>query len=366
MRKYFFFLFVLSLFWMDASALEHRDQEYNLSVPPKEYDPSYRPVPTIGASPFFEKNISAITEKIQITIDENGTSGIYINEYTFSLREASSIPFLLANLDATLFEVQIDGEQVEGVEIEESLLYNNNTYKNFSHYGITEENAEFILYNGRKIGELDSYARSFLVYKKELNKGKHKLIIAYRAYPEVQEGQWMDAFIYKYSFIPASFYKDSYNLSVDIISHDTKRTFFLDMKAFAQTFPVTFDSIDRDGFRIVLNPIITEKSQKAIELGSSGIALYTGIAFFILHLLLLYKSPFMRRYWMLLLISLLAGYVILRTNFYAIEAIDKSLGEFAHGSHGYVELLWLSYPYVTGIYFFVVSLFALVLKKVGK
>jgi hypothetical protein len=335
-------------------------------VSSKEYDPSYRPVPTIGASPFFEKNIFFIQEKIQITIDENGTSGIYINEYTFSLHEASSIPFLLANLDETVFDVQIDGEQVEGVEIEESLLYNNNTYKNFAHYGITEENAEFILYNGRKIGELDSYARSFLVYKKDLDKGKHKLIIAYRAYPEVQKGEWMDAFIYKYSFIPASFYKESYKLSVDIVSHDTKRTFFLDMKAFAQSFPVTFDTIDRDGFRIVLNPIITEKSQKAIEIGSSGIALYVGAAFFILHLVLLYKSSFMRRFWMLLLISLLAGYVILRTNFYAIEAIDNSLGEFAHSSHGYMELLWLSYPYVAGIYLFAVSLFALVFKKVQK
>jgi hypothetical protein len=366
MRKFFIFFFSLCIYLTDATALQHRDQEYNLSATPKEYNPSHRPIPTIGASPFFEKNIFFIQENIQITIDENGTSGIYINEYNVSLNEASQIPFLLASIDETVFDVEIDGEKIEGVLVEESTFYNNATYKNFAHYGITEENSQFILYNGRKIGELDSYARDYLVYTKYLEKGEHKVVIAYRAYPEVQEGQWMDSLIYKYSFIPAHFYKDAHKLSVDIVSHDTKRTFFLDMKAFAQSFPVTFESIDRDGFRIVLNPITSETSKKLIDTGASSIAFYIGIAFLLLHLLLLYKYSFMRRFWMLLLVSMVAGYIILKTNFYAIEAIDKSLGEFAHGSHGYIGLLWLSYPYVAGIYLFAALLFSLLFKKIQK
>ena len=364
-HKLFFALFFLFSF-ADATIVHHRDKTYDLAIAPKSYDPSNRPLSTLSTSPFFEKNVINIQENIRLSIDANSTSGVFTNEYEFFLKEATTIPFLLVPDEEMLFDVRIDGEKVAGVFMEAEELYDNETFTDFNHYGVTYKDAEFILYHGQKFAELNHYARVFLVYKKHLAKGQHKALIAFRAYPHVERDAWTEAFVYRHSFAPSSFYDESYTVSVDILSHDTKRSFFLDMKPFTQNFPVVLDEIDRDIFRVVCNPILDQKTQKHIETGTSGYMLMATAAFFALHLFLLYRIAFLRKFLMLVAVSLLAGYVILRTNFYAIEAIDRSLGEFAHATHGYVSLLWLSYPVIALFYLLVVFVFVLLLKKMGK
>ncbi|MGE4511290.1 MAG: hypothetical protein AB7D43_09335 [Sulfurimonadaceae bacterium] len=362
------FLLVVFFFcsFGEAALVHHRDKTYDLKITPNAYDPSHRPIPTLGASPLFTNNTINIQESIRLSIDANSTSAMFINEYEFFLKEATTIPFLLVPDEETLFDVRIDGEKVAGVFMEAEKLYDNETFSDFNHYGVTYKDAEFLLYRGTKFGELDRYARSFLVYTKPLEKGKHKALIAFRAYPYVERNGWTEAFVYRHSFVPSSFYDESYNVSVDIISHDTKRTFFLDMKPFTQSFPVALDTIDRDTFRIVCNPIISQKAQQLLETKPSGFMLIAAAVFLILHLALLYRIPFMRRFFMLIAASLLAGYIILRTNFYAIEAIDRALGEFAHATHGYISLLWLSYPFVSLVYLFMVLIFVSLFKKIQK
>lgn len=362
------FLLVVFFFcsFGEAALVHYRDKTYDLNITPNAYDPSHRPIPTLGASPLFTKNTINIQESIRLSIDADSTSAMFINEYEFFLKEAATIPFLLVPQEETFFDVYIDGEKAAGVFMEAEKLYDNETFSDFNHYGVTYKDAEFLLYRGTKFGELDRYARSFLVYTKPLEKGKHKALIAFRAYPYIERNGWTEAFVYRHSFVPSRFYDESYTVSVDILSHDTKRSFFLDMKPFTQNFPVVLDEIDRDIFRVVCNPIFDQKTQKHIETGTSGYMLMAAAAFFALHLFLLYRIAFMRKFLMLVVASLLTGYVILRTNFYAIEVIDRALGEFAHATHGYASLLWLSYPFVSLVYLFMVLIFVSLFKKIQK
>jgi hypothetical protein len=350
----------------EAALVHYRDKTYDLNITPNAYDPSHRPIPTLGASPLFTKNTINIQESIRLSIDADSTSAIFINEYEFFLKEAATIPFLLVPQEETFFDVYIDGEKAAGVFMQAEEFHDHAAFNGFDHYGVTQKEGALLLYRGTKFGELDHYARSFLVYTKALEKGKHKALIAFRAYPHVERNGWTEAFVYRHSFVPSSFYDESYNVSVDIISHDTKRTFFLDMKPFTQSFPVALDTIDRDTFRIVCNPIISQKAQQLLETKPSGFMLIAAAVFLILHLALLYRIPFMRRFFMLVAASLLAGYIILRTNFYAIEVIDRALGEFAHATHGYASLLWLSYPFVSLVYLFMVLIFVSLFKKIQK
>lgn len=317
--------------------------EGNASIDKKEYDTSSTPVPSLGCSPFFDKNIDVLEESIKVEIDQNSTSAIFRNSYKISLSDGkSSIPFMLAYLKPDKYTVRIDGKAVYGEIIPYYIIPEEERFKQFSHYPFSQDS--FVVFAGKERNELDSFLDNLLVFSVGLDKGEHTIEIIYRAYPNVRGGGWMDSYQYDYSMIPAKKWKSFYQFKLNVVSEDANRSAKHDISSFIQNV------IPPNDFRINVEPIISQHSEELISTGADGYSKKTALFLFIFHVILLKLIPAMRYHVMMIGTTLLTTYLIIKSYFHAIETIDTSLGEFAQNGHGYIELVWLSYPFIFIIY----------------
>jgi hypothetical protein len=323
---------------------------------------------TLTSSVFSSHNIDILSEIIVIKADKDFKSGKFIVEYTIKCDSGGKqIPLLFYAQDyRDSFSVWVDNKNTAVKNI--PWMYTHFEDSPFSDFkgsvtGRSKNSGsdEVTIYWTRNVGHV--YTVDDLKYFEiDLKTGIHKIRVEYTADAWINKEGWIKEYSFRYSLSPAKYWKSFGSLKIILEQEDTVRQLetnlgLPDQRKFAGISTWTFNKLPDEYFKISYFPDPGKSAQFFISLGPSGLSLIALVILFVLHFKLV-LAAIKKRQRILYLIVLNSGiflvpFLVLLIYMLSFGFIDFLIGKEAGNHHGYVFLVFVFYPLIVPVYWFV-------------
>lgn len=168
---------------------------------------------TVSSTAFSSKDINILSESIHIKIDADYKTARYTVEYTLQSDVAGrQIPLLFYAQDyKDSFWVWVDDQSVAIQNIPEKYTrLAHSPFAGFSRWKDTDylENAEDrVIIQWDKGSGFPYYLQDLKYFETDLQKGPHKVKVAYTANVWTEVSNWVNDYSFRYSLTPAQYWK---------------------------------------------------------------------------------------------------------------------------------------------------------------
>ena len=304
---------------------------------------------TSSSSVFSSKDIDILSEKIFIEIDNDFQTAKFIVEY--NIRSESSgiqIPLLfLAENFKDSFYIWLDDKKVNVQDIENK-YFDNSSFLGFSN----SLDKETVIYWEEHSG---SYYRinDLKYFEADIEKGIHKIRVEYIAYVWINNLDWVREYSFRYSLIPAKYWKSFGNLEIIVEQEGQVRQIVTNLglpkeKEIKSINTWIFNELPNEYFEISFKPTLNYFAKILISISPLGLWVIATILLVLIHLVFsfFYRRKNIAKKFSIVVItgSIIIPFLSLRSYVYSYDLIDIVIGEHASQRHGYIFLVFFLYP----------------------
>lgn len=335
---------------------------------------------TLGTAPFASKYIDIIHEDIVIKLDEYFKTANYeIIYHIKSSKEGVEIPFLFyASEHLKDFKVTIDGKELEVHKTPEYYTPGKDTTFNDFAYFFEEDTLND--YSNIHIQESKSNGfyvsiEDMLYFKTPITKGEHTIKVTYIGTNWEDRWSYIKKYSFRYSLSPAKYWKSfgSLNVTIDASDYTNEISTNLGTPEIGEINNVAmwkFDSLPNELILINYTPKVSKTALNLVNIGAKNLALIIFAIMGLLHLLILVKKrkKFPNKSFLKInvLYIIAIPFVFVLSWFYLNYFIDYMIGEAASEEHGYSVLVFLLYPILLPLYWFLFYFIDKTIKKTTK
>lgn len=329
-----------------------------------------------NASPLCSKGICILEENITVHISSNFNTAKYTIEYIIKTENDDiQIPLLFLSKDISdEFTVWADGKKIETKEIPNYIFKpTEDQFHQFNQYFYhTNDSNTYINIHWGDFENKLYHLADFTYFKTNFKKGIHKINVAYTANSWTNYTKWIKEYSFRYSIEPIKYSTSLKKWSLLIIQDGNQKNITTNLGnpiegEIGKSATWKLNTISTDIIKISYTPPIHTLIKILIILDPLGIMLIAGILLATIHIILIVK--FRKKYptiwfnWIMLLGSFLVPYFMYFCFFYSYILIDHLLGAEASNNHGFSFLLVLWLPYLMLIYFVLVLLIDILIKR---
>ncbi|UAY52310.1 hypothetical protein [Ferruginibacter albus] len=333
---------------------------------------------TKTSAPFSSKDINILSETIHISINKEFTTAKYVVEYSIETDSTGKqIPLLFyAENYKDDFIVWVDDQKVTVQQIPDSYKNINdspfsvfaNSIKKASNYS----NSPFVTIYWSENYQSNYEINDLKYFEASLTKGTHKIRVEYTANAWTDRNDWVAQHSFRYSLTPAKFWKSFGKLDVYVESEGDTKPFTTNLgepngKTIQQSNSWSFNKLPDDYIDINYMPKINVLAKVLVFIDPFGIAVISGILFFMLHLRTVrhYRNRYPTEKFSLAVIigSLVIPLAVLFIYLFSFDFIDTIIGSSASRFHGYVFFCLLLYPILLPLYWIIMWRIDKMLKK---
>jgi len=319
---------------------------------------------------FSSRNVDILKEILTIALDKNLTTAKFVAEYFVKTdRDGVQMPLIfhainLSNKDS--FKVWVDN-------IETNLISDINNYdfqKEYNYLGDSFFKNLSVPFKGKDYEDVNEkfhdkiagfhYSYSDLKYFEiNLTKGEHTIRVEYTANAWTDRSEWVKEYEFKYSLLPARYWKSFGELKVVLNTNNTdaKITTNLDdsnSENIKTNSKWSYNKIPVDLLEIKIKPQISSFAKILIQNTPFELTLISGIILFLLHFftIRLFIKTISSRQYSVLMISgcIFIPLLILVIWYISYGFTDSVIGVNAGRYHGYNILVFIFYPVILIIY----------------
>lgn len=329
------------------------------------------------ASPFFSgtsqgsvytsKDISIINEDIFIKIDSNFQYFQFEVEYeVFNEFDSLQIPLVFEALDYdSEMTVYVNGVNTSSLDLSGSIT------KEQIFSQIEELESPRVSFDWNDTMTISGFRRGLHYFNAPLNHGLNHIKVHYTALANVDRSGWIKEYSLFYSLAPVKYWKGFEHLKITIdatgfpdqYEHNLGETTSGNQNQLATW---SFHQLPADYILLQRLPLIPEPAQTFIEWDAFDFLIIAFLIGFIIHWLLFIK--FYKRLnlnqikWLNIIITLLLGIIPPYAYIYYYSFVDSLIGEHAANFHGYIFLIYFTYPVIVLVHYILLYLLIRILK----
>lgn len=318
---------------------------------------------TMMATPFTSKYVDILSENIFIKINKGYSSNFTIKYRIKSSASGTQIPMIFYAIDYDKsFRIWIDGKEIQLQKLPDELEINKNTlFSDFENLFVKDSstnNTEFEI-NQNLETDFRIHYNELIYFEMDLTEGEHEIVVKYDALPEIDQSDWVNQYVIKYSLTPAKYWKSFKHLDITIDATDASDKFTSNLSDDSSTqldsiHSWSFNKLPVETIVIKNTPHIPSAAQFFLKLQPFGIALIISTLLVILHVVIIIKyriKNISKRFSTPMIIgSIIIPFLFVSTNYFSYFFIDSLLTN-ASGYHGYIFLVFFLYPVILPFYF---------------
>jgi hypothetical protein len=329
-----------------------------------------------NASAFSSSDVSILHENIVIHIRNDFKTAKFTIEYIVKSDVlGGQIPLLFLAKDyKEEFRVWLDEQKINIRDIPSDIIrLKGSPFEKFSNsFNDVIDSNQYLriswMHNDNILYNLDDLK----YFEANLTKGVHKIKVEYTASVWEYHTEWLKEYSFRYSLLPAKYWKSVGGLSITIFQDGNLRNITTNLgnpsEGKIETISTwKFASFPCDLFVIEYKPELSKMAQILIDIDPFGIMIICGILLFVFHFTLVFwfrKKHLLKRFsWILLVGSFIVPGLILLIFFSTYNLIDCLLGDDASKRHGYYFLILFWYPIMAACYFVIMWLLETIMKR---
>lgn len=318
---------------------------------------------TFSSSALSSRDIDILGEKIHVSIDDSFKTAKYRVEYNIQVDSFGNQIPLLFHAENFLgdFKVSVDGIVVGLLEIPSQYQsVKNSPFLKFSNYfklSDYRDDMEVVTIFWEEKQGYDYYLEDLKYFETDLSKGQHKILVEYVAEVRTDRSDWVKEYSFRYSLSPAKHWKSFNKLEIIIDAPNIGKelTTNLGNPSFGKledSAKWVFSALPFNYFEIIYKPQVSAFTAQLISLSPSGLSIILAFMLIAFHIFLIWN--YRKNHKIITSIgSFLIPFIVLAFYVYAFGLIDDSIGKHAGKYHGYTFLVFVFYPIIVIVYYFV-------------
>ena len=334
---------------------------------------------TKSAAVFSSRDIDILKEKLSVTINKDFSEADYIAEYQiYSEKEGKQIPLLFFAMNYKGdFRVFVDENETSLLEIPPDFTVESDSmFNGFSNeFNTSVDNSErkVVKIQFEKNSKREYPITDLKYFEVDLTKGEHRIRVEYTANVWKDRSGWVNKYRFPYSLSPARNWRSFGEIEIVLNSREFGKNLSTNI---GQPSSGNMNSIatwdfnklpDADVFDVSYTPEINSATKAMIEIDPFGLACIAGIILALFHFIFIrnfrIRKPDKKFSWILVTGSLIIPFLIILCYIFSYDIIDGMIGNDASKYHGYTFLALAFYPIILIIYFVIMLIADIILKK---
>ena len=319
---------------------------------------------SMASSPFINRNVDIIKEKLLIIPGTNFETTQFFIEYHIQAKKAGTqIPLLFYAYEFEEgFKVWVDDVEILLNPVPDRYQKLEGTpFDGFSHFfdsGDAGDTNNIDLDSNSKprfIATIDDLK----FFEIDLTKGIHVIRVEYVAGRWTDHSDWVNEYSFRYALSPAKYWKSFGSLEITLDASNFRNKLSTNLGTptkgtLLSQASWTFTEIPVDVLRITYQPEIPSAAKTLIAISPMGLTIILGVILILIHLILIWlyrrKNPGRKFSWVVIAGSLIIPLITLIGYMVSFGIIDSIIGRDAGHYHGYTFMILIFYPIILPVY----------------